>query len=158
MMTRDDNSEQRIKAIMSPGKLVKVNDGWYCNSGKCIYVIKKRSDDQWCIYDPEGFWIAGFDFLEQARDYVERGDADEGHFPPEDRIHFVACKTCGGCGRVFWDYDDPELEATVEASADCPDCAGSGVALLRKDELKSLYKAAYDNSDSNEGGDESEGE
>lgn len=33
------------------------------------------------------------------------------------------CKTCGGEGVVYWDYDDPEVEATVKASAPCPDCS-----------------------------------
>ena len=39
----------------------------------------------------------------------------------EDAEH--TCKTCGGEGVVYWDYDDPEVEATVKASAPCPDCS-----------------------------------
>jgi len=32
------------------------------------------------------------------------------------------CSECGGTGEVQWDYDDPELEATVKAKAPCPKC------------------------------------
>jgi cytidyltransferase-like protein len=33
------------------------------------------------------------------------------------------CKTCGGEGVVYWDYDDHEVGAIVKASAPCPDCS-----------------------------------
>jgi DnaJ-class molecular chaperone len=38
----------------------------------------------------------------------------------------MKCPTCGGCGEVFWDYDDPELECVVEAHDVCPTCNGAG--------------------------------
>lgn len=34
----------------------------------------------------------------------------------------AACKTCGGTGEVYWDYDNPETEATEKAHAPCPKC------------------------------------
>lgn len=33
------------------------------------------------------------------------------------------CKRCGGGKVLRWDEDDPEVEATVERTAPCPDCA-----------------------------------
>jgi hypothetical protein len=36
------------------------------------------------------------------------------------------CETCGGRGEVFWNYDYPEVEATVKAHAPCPACNGQG--------------------------------
>jgi len=32
------------------------------------------------------------------------------------------CSECGGTGEVQWDYDDPNVEATVKAKAPCPKC------------------------------------
>ncbi len=33
------------------------------------------------------------------------------------------CERCGGQGWVYWDHDDPVVEATVRAQAPCPECA-----------------------------------
>ncbi len=39
------------------------------------------------------------------------------------------CGRCGGAKELFWEEDDPEVEATIQHRAPCPDCAEDSDAI-----------------------------
>jgi len=72
-------------------------------------------DDYWVV---EGWWENS---IEADTNWNLSGEVIEWR-PLPTAPEEGECKDCGGTGEVTWDYDDPELEATVKAKAPCPKC------------------------------------
>jgi hypothetical protein len=68
-----------------------------------------------------------------TKGWTPEAKAEKAGYPPSSPLYkyFLQglneaeehCKTCGGEGVVYWDYDDPEVGTTVKATAPCPACS-----------------------------------